>query len=425
MSYELNELLFTNGDLRELLDAHFGRVQEFIDQIPETQFKASTDEEITDHVVGTFTVTPILLDEDAKTRDEPIQTKLDVSGRANYISFDNRPLLVDAVQVNIYIPYTGDDRLWTIRPHSLWTIGSRGNIDHVPEGESGQLQLVITEVSREASQVPNTLEEMLHPIRETLREQRAHIESRQRNLRAEVEGAVRHRREIMGTHEQMARSLAIPIRPRPGSSDIANLPLRKKIVRPLPDPRNLRPPEPGIASEDYQYILNVIRQAGCTFEAAPSTFSVHGEDGLRDILLAFLNTHLEGEATGETFRKRGKTDIRVEDQNRAAFVAECKIWHGKSEVEEALDQLDGYLTWRDAKSALILFNKDVASFKGLQTKLPDAVRAHKTFRHEITINNLGEWRFALSASEDPEREMVLHLFLFNLFVASSSGLTIS
>lgn len=34
-----------------------------------------------------------------------------------------------------------------------------------------------------------------------------------------------------------------------------------------------------------------------------------GEEALRDVLLVSLNSIFEGKATGETFSKRGKTDI--------------------------------------------------------------------------------------------------------------------
>ena len=36
----------------------------------------------------------------------------------------------------------------------------------------------------------------------------------------------------------------------------------------------------------------------------------------------------DGRAVGEAFRHKGKTDICVEHENRAAFVAECKMWTG-------------------------------------------------------------------------------------------------
>jgi len=86
---------------------------------------------------------------------------------------------------------------------------------------------------------------------------------------------------------------------------------------------------------------------------------------LRDILLAHLNGHYQGDATGEAFRRSGKTDIRIEDGIRAAFVAECRVWNGQKELSQAIDQLLGYLTWRDCKAAIIIFNKHNSKFSGL------------------------------------------------------------
>ena len=37
----------------------------------------------------------------------------------------------------------------------------------------------------------------------------------------------------------------------------------------------------------------------------------------------------------DRFRKKGKTDIRIEFENRAAFVAECKLWKGEKKILEA------------------------------------------------------------------------------------------
>lgn len=79
------------------------------------------------------------------------------------------------------------------------------------------------------------------------------------------------------------------------------------------------------------------------------------EEDLRNTLLAMLNATYKGNATGETFRRKGKTDICIEMENRAAFVAECKIWKGAKALTNAVRQLNGYLTWRDCKTALIVF----------------------------------------------------------------------
>ena len=60
---------------------------------------------------------------------------------------------------------------------------------------------------------------------------------------------------------------------------------------------------------------------------------------------------LRGDASGERFRRKGKTDICVEVANRAAFVGECKTWGGPKVANDAIDQLLGYLTWRDCHAA--------------------------------------------------------------------------
>src|SRR5207248_3253533 len=91
----------------------------------------------------------------------------------------------------------------------------------------------------------------------------------------------------------------------------------------------------------------------------------------RDIVLAHLNGHYKGDASGETFRGSGRTDLRIEAESRAAFVAECKVWKGSQIIQESVDQLLGYLTWRDCKAALVIFNKNVAGFSKASRLMSD------------------------------------------------------
>ena len=143
---------------------------------------------------------------------------------------------------------------------------------------------------------------------------------------------------------------------------------------------------------------------------------VHNEEELRDIVLANLNSVYEGDATGEQFRKKGKTDICIEDSNRAAFVAECKIWRGEENLTAAVDQLLGYLTWRDCKTALIVFNKEISGFVPLQPKLEEALREHAMCEGPITCGQAGEWRFRFRSAEDTDHKVTVHVFFFNLFI---------
>ena len=44
-------------------------------------------------------------------------------------------------------------------------------------------------------------------------------------------------------------------------------------------------------------------------------------------------------------------------QGRNVFIAECKFWKGPKAFSEAIDQLLGYATWRDSKTAILVFNR--------------------------------------------------------------------
>src|SRR5262249_40612303 len=154
----------------------------------------------------------------------------------------------------------------------------------------------------------------------------------------QAQGAITARRTRIQQHEGLSSILNIPIKRRDGAPSIRPIKVEKKITKPLPSPpKSGFKPEPGITAELYNEIVSMIRHEGRTFETTPKTYAVHDEEELRDIIVAHLNGHYEGGATGETFRKSGKTDIRIEDDNRAAFIAECKIWRGSKDIPGAAD----------------------------------------------------------------------------------------
>ena len=90
-------------------------------------------------------------------------------------------------------------------------------------------------------------------------------------------------------------------------------------------------------------------------------------------LLATLNTYYQN-ATGETFRKVGKADINIEFDNKAAFIAECKIWYGEKAFNDAIKQLLNYSTLKDLKLSLIIFNKEERSFINILEKIEKWVK---------------------------------------------------
>jgi hypothetical protein len=167
-----------------------------------------------------------------------------------------------------------------------------------------------------------------------------------------------------------------------------------------------------IAEKDYEDILSLIRHQCRTFEGAPAAFHKLAEPELRDVIKASLNA-VYSAVTGEAFRSHGKTDVLIEAGDRSAFVAECKCWHGESELHAAIDQLMGYLTWRDAKTSLVIFNKHAKDFKALREKIASFVEKHSA--HKSTLQNHtenGEWRFVLAT--DSGTDVVCHMMLYHL-----------
>jgi hypothetical protein len=84
-------------------------------------------------------------------------------------------------------------------------------------------------------------------------------------------------------------------------------------------------------------------------DRSPSSFITLDEEAIRTHFLLQLNGHYEGNASGETFNASGKTDILIKVDNKNIFIAECKFWDGVKKFNEAIDQLLGYLSWRDSK----------------------------------------------------------------------------
>ena len=268
----------------------------------------------------------------------------------------------------------------------------------------------------------NEIQRELELIRFYVEGSASAVQSHNEQLRHAIEGAIKARKERLQKTEGIASRLGLPIKRNPNAPDVKPIKVERKLVRPLPPvTAGSYEPEYGIEEDVYEHILSVIRHEIATFEATPSTYVNLGEEDLRNILLAHLNGHYQGGATGETFRKGGKTDIRIEEQNRAAFVAECKLWSGPKGVSAALDQLLGYLTWRDCKAALILFNKDTKGFASIVEKCPVTLQSHPNFKRQLSASQGGsEWRFIFTSAQDELREVTVHVFLADLYVPTDA-----
>lgn len=406
-------LLFAQPTLYNLLQAHLASVKDRVLSVSKDQFLANTDEQVVAHIFSKMEILPLTIYRDRAVLSEPQETRLQRKSRLN------ETVNVDSVETELSIPYSGESDLWKYQPSSFDFNPPRGSV--LPDRNNDQIgilkiKLVYTQREFQSDAVNQEIESIFGSIEGYIGSIIRDVEAHNGKLRIEISRVVRQRREQLGAIHNTSKTLNIPIARREGAPPITELPIQRRMIQPLPAGKPSTP-DYGISDEVYDEILRVIRHVGISFERTPATFAIHNEEELRDILLANLNSYFRGEATGETFRKKGKTDVCIEFENRAAFVAECKLWKGDKAVLEAIDQLLGYLTWRDVKAAVVIFNKDVAGFKQIQDKFLSMLQGHAHCVRAVFLPEHSEWHMTLRSREDVERLINVRVFLFNLYVS--------
>ena len=343
---------------------------------------------------------------------EQNEIKIDVSGDPRRFTFGDDPCYVPGIQVTISLPFSGDEGLWNLRPNRWNSVLPFGNI----RGNT----LVMTfqqPLDQPLENIRKELDENVRRIRDYSSWQKESIDTFNSTLPSNIRAVVDARRKQLEKHDALGAILDIPLSRDPQAPEMKSINVERKIIKPLPPPPNGGyKREWEIPEQEYQNILSILRHEGRTFEATPRTYAVHDEEELRDIMLAHLNGHYKGDASGETFRKFGKTDIKIEMENRAAFVAECKIWGGPKTVSDSIDQLLGYLTWRDCKTAIVIFNKHVAGFTDILEKIQPVLEEHPRFMKLDGTPGSGEWKCTFRSQDDDARLIQINLFMFNVFI---------
>lgn len=407
-----SRLLFYEDDLDAQLRARQSQINRAVDDISEQQFLISNDQELVDHIVADFIVEPLELREDARTMKKT-ETQVDVSNDPlrGFLSRHSGPFYIPGTRVDVDIPFAGEGWLFHCRTKTWFTTFPHAEVNR----ENIRISISLPH-DAEPAKFKEGYESELQLIKKYVDISHNEVVAYNQSLPQLVQQLIMDRRERLKKHADIAELLDIPLAEKAGAPSIK--PVKVQIRRPPPlptPPKTGLTPEPGITNETYEHILHFIRHQGRTFERTPATYAVHGEEDLRNIILAQLNGHFEGDAVGEVFRGHGKTDICIEQDNRVAFIGECKLWAGPSSLTSALDQLLGYLTWRDSKASLIMFNSKNKNFSKILEVLPDTVESHSLFIRDLSCEETGEWRVQMRSEEDEGRRVTVHIFVFDLY----------
>jgi hypothetical protein len=211
---------------------------------------------------------------------------------------------------------------------------------------------------------------------------------------------------------QTTAGLKFPLRRRDDAPETYKLPTSLRRIAPQPVQRAAEKSF-VLSEEDYQNILKICESMSLVMERSPSVFENAEEEHIRVHYLVQLNGQYQGEATGETFNQDGKTDILIRHENKNVFVAECKFWGGYEALKKTADQLLGYTTWRDTRTALIIFSRN-QDFTNVIKEAQRAMKDYKHYKSGPQKESETRFRYVLTHPDDKQRDIIVTLMLFNM-----------
>ena len=239
------------------------------------------------------------------------------------------------------------------------------------------------------------------------------VEQFNNGLEVQARNLLQSRKNSLLKQSNLLGSLGVPMQKS------ANVPMtfavptvQKKVIIKPSAPTEKFTPEPALDDATYQSILQVIDEMGKQMESHPSTYQDKDEESLRDLFLMVLSPHFDS-VSGETFNKRGKTDILIRHEQQNVFVAECKVWKGIKEFFKAIDQLLSYLTWRDSKASLIFFVRAKELSTAL-TQVESETKNHPCYVKFKGKVGLSRFDFEFHLTEDPSRSVQVSVQCFHL-----------
>ena len=411
--------LFSQRNADEYFSSRLEQASKSIEKMSDEEITGSDIAEWESYYYQLFEAHPIELLEDEITQTIE-ETKIK---QPNLYRFYDEPefYYIDAIRIVHRIPFIGDSYLLDLTPSRRYL--TNFFCDSVIPPRADDVGYIVFGVDYPNGQLEQHTEDMQQFVRNGFtsaftnhRNMISYINADAKRynekLKESVMRALDARKKRAASIALISKKLEIPLTMNSNAPNIKPIPLRRITKPSVQKPQKKPAPvEYAILETDYTNINNIIYMCGSTMEKTAISHVTHDEENLRDLILATLNTHYDN-ATSETFRRIGKTDIHISFENRAAFIGECKIWRGEKAFGEAIQQLLGYSTWKDSKITLIIFNKNNKSFNAILSKIKEWVCANTKSHSQSNANS---WDCTYYR-KDMETDVKLHIVAFDLHI---------
>lgn len=311
--------------------------------------------------------------------------------------------------ITFAVPFEGERKLFFCKG-STFTMNPP-----YAEITTDEILVAFNQVNPDPDKIRADFESRIADIEQHLEFLRRDIDAFNTGLRAKIKQRIEARRAKIMKDQGIVAALGYPIKETSGVPTTYTVPeVKKKIVIQKPTATTTPfTPEPTLDMANYEAILKIIANMVLVMERSPKAFQDMHEEDLRQHFLVQLNGHFEGAATGETFNYEGKTDILIRDNGKNIFIAECMFWKGEKSLLEKIDQILGYASWRDTKTAILVFNRNT-NFSKVIEGIPETVKKHSNYKKSLEYKFETGFRFILHHKDDKNRELTLTILAFNV-----------
>lgn len=309
--------------------------------------------------------------------------------------------------INVHFPFKGDVYFFGVRPSTFEMTLYDADIL-----EKYEIINTFKYPVKEFADIKNKIIDYMAPLERYLSYLKRDYSNFENNIRAESKSMITERKNRLLEQKKISDSLPFPIKKRSGEPTY-NINVRKKIIPELTTVKKPYEPEPALSTKYYDDILKCLLRMSLVMEQSPSAFINMCEESLRFFFLVQLNSEFEVDAGGETFNLEGKTDILLRSKGYNVFIAELKFWGGAKLFSETIDQLLGYVRWRDTKTAILIFNKN-KNFSDVLAQIPKIVVAHSNCKQQEKYEVSTGFRFLMKNKNDDKKEFLLTILCFDM-----------
>ena len=382
-----------------------------IDKLDNEYVLKTSPTELEQYYIDKVLIEPLILHADDYYIEEQTGTRLDVTHHFDRFTSPGERTIVQATQLNIAIPYEGNSGLWGI---SASTFSHSGYSELDIRDDVVVFTHTYPDDSADSAKIKSEIEGNVKSLADAVINLKHNVDSHNQTSPQTIKTALERKRKKAEASINAISELGIPLKrkDKPVTFIAPTVRRKKPPQRPKASTEKYSP-EPTLDSDEYEHILDVLRSMSLVIERSPASFSTLDEEAIRTHFLLQLNGHYDGDATGETFNAVGKTDILIRVENKNIFIAECKFWRGPKGYNQAIDQLLRYMSWRDTKCALLVFNKTKDS-TAVRNKMHEVMESRTEFRKTISHDDSGDSRYILIKDDDPGKEIIITAQLFDI-----------